>query len=420
MKICIVGLGYVGLPLASLLSKHYKVLGFDVSQKRIDELKKGIDVTDEVPDISKFDIEYTIDEKKIKEAEFIIITVPTPIDDNNQPDLSLVMSATEIVGRNLSEGAIVVYESTVYPGCTEEICVPILEQESGLKFGKNFGVGYSPERVNPGDKEHTIDKIYKVISGDSSKTLKIVDEVYSKLTKTHSASSIKVAEAAKVIENIQRDLNIALVNELSLIFDRMGIDTKEVIEAAGTKWNFNKYFPGLVGGHCIPVDPYYLTYKATQLDYNPKVILAGREINNYMPKHVVRQIVTMISDADKVVSKSKILVMGLTFKENVPDTRNSRAKEIITGLKQVKADVVGYDPLIEDDYINNSFEVNTTKWPPEDSFDCIILFSPHDEFKKIKLEDLKNISNKNPILYDVKGFYDKAQAKQLGFAYKTL
>jgi len=420
MKICIVGLGYVGLPLANLLADHFKVSGFDISKDRVEELKKGLDRTGEVSNLKSEQIKFTTDEKVIKESDFIVITVPTPINDNNQPDLSLVKSASEIVGRNLQVGSVVVYESTVYPGCTQEVCQQILEQESKLKLGQDFGLGYSPERVNPGDKEHTIDKVYKVISGDSKKTLVKVKEVYSKITKVYPVSSIKVAEAAKVIENIQRDLNIALVNELSLIFEKLDIDTKEVIEAAGTKWNYVKYYPGLVGGHCIPVDPYYLTFKAMQLGYDPKVILAGREINNYMSKHVVRQIVTLLHQVGKKIAESKILVMGLSFKENVSDTRNSRAKDIILGLKQVKAKVFGYDPLITEAEINHGFEAEIISWPSQEKFDCIVLFSPHDKFKEISLEDLHKICQQNPVLYDVKNFYDKKKAEKLGFTYKSL
>lgn len=420
MKICVVGLGYVGLPLACLLAKHFEVSGFDVSEERIKELKKGHDKTGEVSDLKSCQVEFTDDEKILQQSDFIIVTVPTPIDENNQPDLSLIKSATETVGRNLQSGSIVVYESTVFPGCTEEVCQPILEQESSLKLGQDFGLGYSPERVNPGDKEHTIEKVYKIISGDSRETLEKVKQVYSKITKTYPVSSIKVAEAAKVIENIQRDLNIALVNELSLIFEKIGIDTKEVIEAAGTKWNFAKYYPGLVGGHCIPVDPYYLTYKSLQLGYHPKVILAGREINNYMPKYVVRQIVTLLHQSGKKIADSKILLMGLTFKENVPDTRNSRATDIIQGLKQVRAKVYGYDPLVEDEEINDDFEAEIVNWPPKEKFDCIIVFSPHKEFANISLEDLAKICQNKPILYDVKNFYREQEAKNLGFIYKSL
>jgi len=286
MKLCIVGLGYVGLPLAVELSKHYTVIGFDIDKKKVDLLKKGVDPTHEVGDetVKRAKINYTNDAKLIKEAQFIIIAVPTPVDKANVPDLQAVKSASEITGKNLSKGAIVVYESTVYPGVTEDICVPLLEQNSGLKCGKDFKIGYSPERINPGDKEHTIDKVIKVVSGMDKESLDVIATVYGKAAKAgvHRATSIRVAEAAKVIENIQRDLNIALMNELSLIFARMGIDTKEVLEAAGTKWNFLKFTPGLVGGHCIGVDPYYLTHKAQELGYHPQVILAGRQINDHM------------------------------------------------------------------------------------------------------------------------------------------
>ncbi|RJR31923.1 nucleotide sugar dehydrogenase [Candidatus Parcubacteria bacterium] len=419
MKICVVGLGYVGLPLACLLSKKFEVLGFDRSSKKIEQLKKGQDKTGEVENLSDFKINFSDDEKIIKEADFVIVAVPTPVLDNNEPDLSLVESATATVAGNLKKGAVVVYESTVYPGCTEEVCLPIFERQ-GLKYGRDFGLGYSPERVNPGDKEHTIDRIFKIVSGDSPETLKKVTEVYSAITKVYPVSSIKVAEAAKVIENIQRDLNIALSNELSLIFEKMGINTREVIEAAGTKWNYAKYYPGLVGGHCIAVDPYYLTYKAQKLGYEPKVILAGREINNYMSRHVTRQIVTMLTDAKKKVSGSKILILGVSFKENIPDTRNSRAKDIILGLKSLKAEVFACDPLVDEEEIKRQFLTGTKTLPTDDLFDAFVLFSPHKIFKDITLQDLKKMSRGIPVLHDLKGFYNKAEAGKLGFIYKTL
>jgi len=410
-KICVVGLGYVGLPLACLLSKNYSITGFDVNEKKIKDLENAIDETGEIEDLDKCNITYSSDPTVIKDANFIIVAVPTPIDEDKKPNLSLVKAATELVGQNLTQGSIVVYESTVYPGCTEEVCLPILAKESGLKLGSDFKIGYSPERVNPGDKEHTIDKVVKVVAGSDQEALAKIAEVYGSITQVHKASSIKVAEAAKVIENVQRDLNIALMNELTLIFDKLGISTKEVIEAAGTKWNFHKYYPGLVGGHCIGVDPYYLTYKAQNLGYDPKVILAGRGVNEYMSEFV----------AGKLQDKKKVLIMGLTFKENVPDIRNSKAKDLVSKLKEQGNEIFGYDPILKDGL--DDFDVSVVvDWPSNEKFDGIIIFSPHDEFKedKYSLENLKKICGDDPILFDVKGFYNKIEAEQVGFKYLTL
>ncbi|OGY43791.1 MAG: hypothetical protein A3J62_03685 [Candidatus Buchananbacteria bacterium RIFCSPHIGHO2_02_FULL_38_8] len=411
-KICVVGLGYVGLPLACLLSKKYEVSGFDINGKKINDLKSGLDETGEVDDLKKYHINYSADPKIIQEANFIIVAVPTPITEDRKPDLSPLESASKIVGENLTKGSIVVYESTVYPGCTEEVCIPILESKSGLKFGVDFQVGYSPERVNPGDKKNTIDKIIKVVSANNNETLKKLEEVYGSITKIYSASSIKVAEAAKVIENVQRSLNIALMNELAIIFDKIGISTKEVIEAASTKWNFHKYTPGLVGGHCIGIDPYYLTYKAQQVGYDPQIILSGQGVNEYMAEFV----------AQKLSNLKSVLIIGLTFKENVPDTRNSKAGDLIKHLKNKGSDVEAFDPLITTAVIKKEFKVESTNWPPGKKFDGIIIFSPHDEFKKgeYSLSNLKNICAENPILFDIKGFYEKAEAEKLGFKYLTL
>ncbi len=413
-KICVVGLGYVGLPLACLLAKNYQVFGFDINEKKINELKNGIDKTGEVGNLSQCNIEYSNNPEIIKQANFIIVAVPTPIDENKKPDLELVESASEIVGQNLTKGAVVVYESTVYPGCTEEVCLPILEKESGLKFGADFKIGYSPERVNPGDKEHTIDKIFKVVSGSDQGCLDQVAAVYGSITQVHKASSIKVAEAAKVIENVQRDLNIALMNELALIFERMGINTKEVIEAAGTKWNFHKYYPGLVGGHCIGVDPYYLTYKAKKLGYDPKVILAGRGVNEFMAEFV----------ASKLKGRKRVLILGLTFKENVPDIRNSKAKDLALRLKEQGCEVFGHDPLLKiKEFVVDHFGVSViSDWPPPEKFDAIVIFSPHKVFKEkeYSLTNLKNICESNPALFDIKGFYSRTDAEETGFEYLTL
>ena len=423
-KICVVGLGYVGLPLACLLSKKYQVFGFDISEKKINDLKNGFDETGEIgKDLKNYQIEYSNSPAIISQANFIIIAVPTPVDENKDPDLTLVENASKLAGRNLSRGSIVVYESTVFPGCSEEICLPILEKESGLKLGIDFKLGYSPERVNPGDKEHAIDKIFKIVSGSDTEALAEIAEVYGSITQVHKAPNIKVAEAAKVIENIQRDLNIALMNELALIFDRLGLNTKDVIEAAGTKWNFHKYQPGLVGGHCIGVDPYYLTYKAQQLGYEPKVILAGRGVNEYMAEFV----------AGKLAGNKRVLIMGLTFKENVPDIRNSKAKDLISKLKPRVIEIFGYDPLLNElknegrAIFNNLLfglpEKNIiSSWPPSEKFQAIIVFSPHDIFKeeKYSLANLIKICGGNPVLFDIKGFYDKTEAEKLGFKYLTL
>lgn len=402
IKICVVGLGYVGLPLASLLSKHFSVTGFDINEKKVEDLKNGVDETGEVEDLKKFDINFSSDPKVISDCNFIIVAVPTPIADDKTPDLSFVQSASEVVGKNLSKGSTVVFESTVYPGCTEEECLPILEKESGLKYGEDFHLGYSPERVNPGDKKNTIDKITKIISADTPETLELLEKVYGSITEVFKASSIKVAEAAKVIENVQRSLNIALMNELALIFDKVGISTRDVLDAAGTKWNFHKYTPGLVGGHCIGIDPYYLTHKAKALGYDPNIILSGQAVNEAMAGLV----------AEKFAGKKNILVMGLTFKENVPDTRNSKARDVINLLERQGSDVFEHDPLLEDKKI----------WPPQDKLDGILVFSPHDEFKnkEYSLKALRELCSDNPLLFDVKAFYDQDEAQELGFEYKTL
>lgn len=424
MRICVVGLGYVGLPLAVAFARHFAVIGFDVNEKKVDDLKRGIDKTNEVAssDLKSSKITFTADEKGIKNADFVVIAVPTPIDKAKKPNLSYLESASEIVGRNLKKGAVVVYESTVYPGVTEEVCLPILEKESGLKCGTDFKIGYSPERINPGDREHTVDKIVKVVSGCDKETTDNIADVYGKIVKAgiFKAASIKTAEAAKVIENIQRDLNIALMNELSLIFSKLGIETKDVLEAAGTKWNFHKYSPGLVGGHCIGVDPYYLTHKALELGYHPRIILAGRELNEYMSKHVAENIVQMLNHSGKVLKNSKVLVMGLTFKENVPDIRNTKVKDIINHLKEYNVKVIAYDPLIQDEWFQKHFLIDRVNFDDIGRVDCVLVCSPHNEFKNITLEKLKKIMPSAPILFDVKGFYSKEEALEKGFLYRRL
>ncbi|MBN1778802.1 MAG: nucleotide sugar dehydrogenase [Candidatus Buchananbacteria bacterium] len=422
VKICVVGLGYVGLPLAVEFSKvtDIKVVGFDISEEKISKLNKGIDPTREVGDeeIKKTDIEFTADSKKISEANFIIVAVPTPIyEETKKPDLSLVESASKIVGRNLKAGSTVVYESTVYPGVTEEICLPILEKESGLKNGVDFKIGYSPERVNPGDKQHTIDKIIKVVSGQDQDTLEKVASVYGLVCKAgvHRAPNIKTAEAAKVIENIQRDLNIALMNELALIFEKLDINTQEVIEAAGTKWNFHKYLPGLVGGHCIGVDPYYLTYRAQQLGYEPKVILAGRNLNDAMAGFVAKKVLNNLED-----SAPRILVMGLTFKENVNDFRNSKVKDVITNLKSAGATVFATDPFAINGESESIFGLSHSEKKDWQNLDAIMCLVPHDQFKSIELSELKTMCKDRAVLFDLKQIYNKKEAENLGFKYLTL
>jgi UDP-N-acetyl-D-galactosamine dehydrogenase len=364
--------------------------------------------------------EKTSDPSKIKLADYVIIAVPTPVTKSKQPDLLPVISASKIVGKNLKKGAIVVLESTVYPGVTEEVMGPILARESGFKTGQEFKLGYSPERVNPGDNDHTIDRITKIVSGMDELTTDELSELYGKITTVYKAQNIKIAEAAKVIENIQRDLNIALMNELSLIFYKMGINTKDVLDAASTKWNFNRYSPGLVGGHCIPVDPYYLVFKANELGYHPQVILSGRAINDYMPKYVAELTIKGLNDVGKVMNGSKILIMGLTFKENVDDTRETHVRELIKELKDFKCDVFGYDPLLTNEQIQ-TYEVKASILDNTDSkFDCIIITVAHDEFKKINLEFFKSIMNPKPILIDVRGMYNYKDAIAKGFYYKTL
>lgn len=419
--ICIVGLGYVGLPLAVEFSRHFKVIGFDLKKERIDQLKKGIDKTREVDEkeLKRSNILFTTDPKEIGNANFIIAAVPTPITDDNVPDLSFVESASKVIGENISKGSIVVFESTVYPGVTEDVCAKIIEKESKLKCGKDWKIGYSPERVNPGDKEHTIDKIVKIVSGMDNESLNKIAETYSKIIKVgvHRAPNIKTAEAAKVIENIQRDLNIALMNELSLIFKRIGLNTKEVLDAAGTKWNFHKYYPGLVGGHCIGVDPYYLTYLAEKSGYKAKVILAGRETNNSMAAHVADLTIEGLKEAGKGVKGSKILMMGLTFKENVPDIRNSKAKDVIKILRSKGAEVIGCDLLLEKGTVNHSFGIENVGFSDIKDVDAIILVNAHNDFKKIDISQIKSKMSK-PVLIDIKNMY-KGKADR-SIIYKSL
>ncbi len=424
--VCIVGLGYVGLPLACAFAKtDLNVIGFDISKEKIEELKTGYDRMNEMSkdDLKECNIHFTFDEKEIKNADYVIVAVPTPITKSKMPNLNPLKCAAETIGKNLKKGSVVILESTVYPGVTEDIVKPILENESGLKCCKDFGIGYSPERINPGDKEHTIDKIIKVVSGCDRETLEEVAKLYEKIIKVgvFKAKNIKTAEASKVIENIQRDLNIALMNELSLIFEKMNIDTSDVLAAANTKWNFGRYYPGLVGGHCIPVDPYYLVYKAKELGYHPQVILAGRSINDYMPKHVAELTIKGLNESGKVLRKSKVLIMGLTFKENVTDIRTSAASEIIKELKNYDICVIGYDPLIDKKTISNVFGIDAAENINFSDIDCLIIFSPHDIFKKdILIENIKKSLKKGSVIIDIKGVLNKDEAIRNGYIYRKI
>jgi UDP-N-acetyl-D-galactosamine dehydrogenase len=409
-KIGIIGLGYVGLPLAVEFGKIAEVIGFDINEQRIAELTNGIDRTLEVDaeglKTAKM-LTFTSNAQQLQSVNYFIVTVPTPVDIYKNPDLTPLIKASETVGKVLKKGDIVIYESTVYPGCTEEDCVPVLEKFSGLKFNIDFFCGYSPERINPGDKQHRLPNIKKVTSGSTPEIAERVDQLYKKIivAGTHKASSIKVAEAAKVIENAQRDINIAFVNELSLIFERMNIDTHEVLEAAGTKWNFLPYKPGLVGGHCIGVDPYYLTYKADSLGYYPQVILAGRRINDNMGTHIASRVIKLMTQHDLPIKNSKVLVLGITFKENCPDIRNSRAIDVIRELQSFGADVEVYDPHASSDEVEHEYGIRLID-KLDKKYSAIVLAVSHQEFKQI---DWALIKNDQTIVYDVKGFLDRSQ-----------
>jgi UDP-N-acetyl-D-galactosamine dehydrogenase len=420
----VVGLGYVGLPLAAAFAKSIRVVGFDIKKSRVAELQRGHDSTGEVSpeDLATPNLTCTTDAKKLRACEFIIVAVPTPIDEAKIPDLSPVRGASEIVGEQLQRGQTVVYESTVYPGVTEDYCVPILEAKSGLKFGQ-FKVGYSPERINPGDREHTIDRIIKIVSGCDADTLDRVAALYSLVAKAgvHRAPNIMTAEAAKVIENIQRDLNIALMNELSQIFARLGLHTDEVLAAAGTKWNFHKYHPGLVGGHCIGVDPYYLTHRAMELGYHPRVILSGRGVNDDMPRYVGELVIRELNKAGKVIKGSKVLVMGLTFKEDVPDTRNSKVADTIRYLREFGVEVIGHDPTLTEAEVDlEHLTVKNVPLQKLGAVDAILIANRHREFKQLTLADLKKKMPRHPILVDIKHLFPRAEAVKAGFAFQSL
>ena len=411
-KICVIGLGYVGLPLAHAFSEKYEVVGFDISQWRIDELSKGIDRTLElnetqVKEAIKNGMKFSLDINDIKDCNILIVTVPTPIDKNKRPDLTPLIKASETIGKVLKKDDIVIYESTVYPGATEEECVPVLEKFSNMKFNTDFFCGYSPERINPGDKEHTVTKILKVTAGSTPEIGKKVDELYASIITagTHLAPNIKVAEAAKVIENSQRDINIAFVNELSMIFNRLNIDTNAVLEAAGTKWNFLPFRPGLVGGHCIGVDPYYLTHKAQEVGYNPEIILAGRRLNDNMGIYVASQVIKLMIKKGHKVEGAKILVMGITFKENCPDIRNSRVIDVIRELQEYGCKITVTDYWADKEEVKREYDLNLVENANANDYEAVVLAVAHDEYKNIK------IGNDNQVVFDIKNVLDKSDGK---------
>jgi UDP-N-acetyl-D-glucosamine/UDP-N-acetyl-D-galactosamine dehydrogenase len=450
-KVSLIGLGYVGMPIAVSFARKVDVIGFDVNKEKIELYKSGIDLTKEVGNeaIKNTTVDFTSDEKRLREAKFHIVAVPSPVKEDRTPDLTPIESATRTLGRNLTKGSIVVFESTVYPGVTEDICVPILERESGLKCGLDFKVGYSPERINPGDQEHRLETIIKVVSGMDKETLDIVAKVYELVVDVgvHKAESIKVAEAAKVIENSQRDINIAFMNELSIIFNKMGIDTKAVLEAAGTKWNFLKFSPGLVGGHCIGVDPYYLTYKAEQMGYYSQIILSGRKINDDMGKYVAECTVKSMIKANKQINGSRVAIFGVTFKENCPDVRNSKVVDVIKELEEYGIEVKVVDPLADRDDLWHEYRINPSEVHEIKDMDAVIFAVPHVEFKSISLEDVKGmfkssgqkyvhleamnevaaaseintfVDNNNHVLMDIKGIFNRTEAESAGFLYWRL
>lgn len=427
-KVSVVGLGYVGMPIAVAFAKKVNVIGFDLNNKKIDLYKSGIDPTNEVgnDEIKKTTVEFTADETKLREAKFHIVAVPTPINSDKTPDLSPVEGASRIVGRNLTVGSIVVYESTVYPGVTEEVCVPILEKESGLKCGVDFKIGYSPERINPGDKVHRLENIIKIVSGMDEESLDEIAKVYELVIEVgvHRAGSIKVAEAAKVVENSQRDINIAFMNELAMVFDRMGIDTKEVVEAMNTKWNALGFTPGLVGGHCIGVDPYYFVYEAEKLGYHSQIILSGRKINDGMGKFVADAIIKKLILANKVVRQAKVVILGITFKENTPDTRNSKVVDIIDSLKDYGIEPIVVDPEADADEAKHEYGIELTDIKEVEDADCLVLAVAHDIFKQMSWNDIDalygDFDNKERVLIDVKSILDRKAIEEKGYSYWRL
>jgi len=427
-KISLVGLGYVGMPIAVSFSRKVDVIGFDINPSKIELYKNGIDPTGEVGNqvIAACSVDFTSDEKRLQEAKFHIVAVPTPVNSDHTPDLSPVVGASTILGRNLTKGSIVVYESTVYPGVTEELCIPILEKESGLQCGLDFKVGYSPERINPGDQVHRLETIVKVVSGMDEDTLDVIAKVYKLVVEAgvYRAESIKVAEAAKVIENAQRDINIAFMNELSIIFNRMGIDTKAVLEAAGTKWNFLNFYPGLVGGHCIGVDPYYLTYKAERMGYHSQIILSGRRINDDMGKYVAENIIKNLIKAEVQMKQARVAILGFAFKENCPDTRNTRVIDIVHELAEFGIVPVIADPVADADEARHEYGLEFESIENIKDMDAVVLAVAHEEFNGLSMEELnrffRDVPNKNRVLIDVKGLLDRREYEAAGYRYWRL
>ncbi len=408
VRIGVIGLGYVGLPLAVYLARHFPVLAFDIDRVRVAELGRGLDRTREVSEeefARAARIAYSADVESLRDANFYIVTVPTPVDQAKRPDLSALVAASHVVGTVLAPGNVVVYESTVYPGATEEVCVPVLEQASGLGFNREFFAGYSPERINPGDKTHRLPDIVKITSGSTQAAADLVDQVYATIITagTHRASSIRVAEAAKVIENIQRDVNIALINELAMLFKELGLDTREVLEAAGTKWNFQPFRPGLVGGHCIGVDPYYMTYKAESIGFHPQMILAGRRINDGMAAYIANDVIKTMLKRKQNIDRARLLVMGFTFKENVPDTRNTKVVDLVRTLRDFVAEVVTYDPMADVELAKHEYGIDLTNKLPQGPFDAIILAVKHEPIAALGEAGIRALLAPDGLIYDLKG-----------------
>ena len=428
-KIAVIGLGYVGMPLAIAFAKKADVIGFDINRSKTELYKSGIDPTNEVGNesIKNTSVEFTCDESRLREAKFHIVAVPTPINADKTPDLSPVEGATRIIARNLTKGSIIVYESTVYPGVTEDICVPLIESVSGLKCGIDFKVGYSPERINPGDKVHTLENIVKIVSGMDNECLETIKKVYELIIKAgvHPVSSIKVAEAAKVVENSQRDINIAFMNELAMVFDKMNIDTKEVIEAMNTKWNALGFYPGLVGGHCIGVDPYYFIYQAEKLGYHSQIILSGRKINDGMAEFVANSIIKKLILANKTVKKSKVAILGITFKENCPDTRNSKVVDVIKALREYGIEPIVTDPLADKNELANEYGIELVDISDIRDVDCLVITVAHNLYKNFSIDQLdkmfaRNMPNEEKVIIDVKGIYDKQEITKRNYVYWRL
>lgn len=421
-KLSVIGLGYVGIPLAVAFAKKTDVIGFDIDNRKIQLYRQGIDITQEVGNqaISESNVYFTSDERMLQESRFHIIAVPTPINKDKTPNLKLIEEASILLGRNLSGGSIIVYESTVYPGVTEELCIPLLEKESGLKCGIDFKVGYSPERINPGDKLHRLENIVKVVSGVDKEALDNISGVYELIIEAgvYRAESIKVAEAAKVIENAQRDINIAFMNELSIIFNKLSIDTPSVLKAAKTKWNFQDFMPGLVGGHCIGVDPYYLTYKAETIGYHSQIILSGRRINDDMGKYIAENTIKHLIKADKQIKGARAAIMGITFKENCPDIRNSKVIDIVKELEEYDIEVEVTDPIADESEVLNEYNIQLKKFEDIKSVDAVVIAVRHEAYVNIKLEQIKKVFNiGKPVIIDIKRLFDKRDSENMGFVY---